>query len=215
MAGAWFAGSPPTLTFLSVIGDYMIRRLYDWVMGLAGHRHAEPALAGVAFVESSFFPIPPHVMLAPMILADRSKAFRFAAITTIASVLGGLAGYAIGYLLFDVVGQPLLRLYGAEEKFANFASQYNEFGAWIVFFFGVTPFPYKVITIASGATQLNLAVFLLASVVSRGLIFFLIAGLLYAFGEPIRAFIERRLGLVTTVVVVVGLGGLLAVRYLL
>lgn len=193
----------------------MIRRLYDWVMRLAAHRHAPWALAGVSFAESSFFPIPPHVMLIPMVLADRNKAWRYAAIATAASVIGGLFGYMIGYFLFEVVGQPLLALYGAEEKFQKFASQYNDYGAWIVFFFGVTPFPYKVITIASGATQLNVGVFLLASVISRSIVFFLIAGLLYAFGPPIRAFIEKRLALVTTVFVIVLFGGLFAVRYLL
>lgn len=193
----------------------MLRRLYDWVMGLAANRHAEPALAGVAFAESSFFPIPPHIMLVPMVLADRSRAVRYAAVATIASVLGGLAGYLIGYLLFDYVGQPLLALYGAQDKFAQFAAQYNDYGAWIVFFFGVTPFPYKVITIASGATQLNVLVFLFASLVARGLIFGVISGLLYAFGPPIRAFIEERLALVTTVFVVLLFGGILALRFLL
>lgn len=193
----------------------MLRRLYNWVMRLASHRHAEPALAGVAFTESSFFPIPPHIMLIPMVLAERSRALRYAAVATVASVLGGLAGYLIGYLLFDFLGQPLLALYGAEEKFAKFAAQYNDYGAWIVFFFGVTPFPYKVITIASGATQLNIFVFLMASLVSRGLIFGVISGLLYAFGPPIRAFIEERLALVTTVFVVLLFGGIFALRYLL
>ena len=193
----------------------MIRRLYDWVMSLAAHRRAGSALFGISFVESSFFPIPPHAMLIPMVLADRSKAWRYAALATIGSVLGGLFGYLIGYALFETVGQWVLNAYGAQEKFQNFSAQYNDYGAWIVFIFGVTPFPYKVITIASGATQLNLAVFLLASIVSRGLIFFVIAGLLYAFGEPIRAFIEKRLGLVTTVFIVLVFGGFIALRYLI
>lgn len=193
----------------------MIRALYDWVMRLAAHRHAQLALFAVAFAESSFFPIPPHAMLIPMVLADRAKAWRFAAIATIASVLGGIAGYLIGYGLFDSIGQPVLELYGAMDKFETFRGRYNDYGAWIVFFAGVTPFPYKVITIASGVTALNFVVFMLASIASRGLVFFVICGLLYFFGQPIREFIEKRLGLVTTVFLVLLFGGFVAIKYLI
>lgn len=192
----------------------MIRKLYDWVMGLASHKGAPQALFWVSFIESSVFPIPPDIMLMPMVLAQRLKAWTYATIATFGSVLGGLAGYLIGLLLFDVLGKPLLDFYGYGEKFAEFASYYNEYGALIVFFFGVTPFPYKVITIASGATQLNVLVFLLASVLSRGLRFFLVSGLLYWFGPPIRDFIEQRLGLVTTVFLVLLIGGFIAISYL-
>ncbi|WP_416896680.1 MAG: YqaA family protein [Minwuia sp.] len=191
----------------------MIRRLYDWTMGLAGHRRATWGLAGVSFAESSFFPIPPDVLLIPMILANRRKAFFYALIATIASVLGGLAGYAIGYFLFDTLGRSLLEIYGALEKFQEFSAQYNEQGAWIVFFFGVTPFPYKVITIASGATALDLATFTAASVAARGLRFFIVAGLLWWLGEPIRNFIEKYLGILTVVFMVCLIGGFVAVRY--
>ncbi len=193
----------------------MLRKLYNWVMHLAAHKRAGTALFGVSFVESSFFPIPPHVMLIPMVLADRSKAWRYAAIATVGSVLGGIGGYLIGYLLYESVGVAVLQAYGAQEKFDAFKEQYNELGAWIVFFFGVTPFPYKVITIASGATALDPVVFTLASIASRGLIFTVIAGLLYAFGQPIRAFIEQRLGLVRTVFIVLLFGGFAAIRFLL
>ena len=192
----------------------MLRRLYDWTMGLAAHKRAPQALFWVAFVESSVFPIPPDVMLMPMVLAQRLKAWAYASIATIGSVLGGVAGYLIGLLMFDVLGKPLLELYGYGQKFEQFASYYNEYGALIVFFFGVTPFPYKVITIASGVTQLNALTFLLASILSRGLRFFLVSGLLYWFGPSIRDFIEHRLGLVTTVFLVLLLGGFVAVRYL-
>ena len=192
----------------------MLRRLYDWTMGLAGGRHAGKALAGVAFVESSFFPIPPDVLLIPMILADRRKAWRYAIIATIASVIGGLLGYVIGAFLFEQVALPILDFYHAIDKFDEFTAWYNEWGAWIVFTAGVTPFPYKVITIASGVTQLNLAVFIIASVAARALRFFLVAGLLYYFGPPIRDFIERRLGLVFTVFVVLLIGGFVALRYI-
>lgn len=192
----------------------MLRRLYDWTMSLAGHKKAPQALFWVAFVESSVFPIPPDVMLMPMVLAKKLRAWAYASIATLGSVLGGIAGYLIGFLLFDALGQPLLDLYGYGEKFHQFAGSYNEYGALIVFFFGVTPFPYKVITIASGVTQLNVLVFLLASVLSRGFRFFLVSGLLYWFGPPIRDFIERRLGLVTTVFLVLLLGGFAALRFL-
>ncbi|MGI9479793.1 MAG: YqaA family protein [Hyphomicrobiaceae bacterium] len=192
----------------------MLRRLYDWVMGLAAHPQASFWLFAIAFMESSFFPIPPHIMLIPMVIADRAKAWRYAAIVTIGSVLGGIAGYLIGYALFDQVGMPVLQFYGMGEKFKQFAANYNEYGAWIVFTAGVTPFPYKVITIASGVTALNFWVFLIASIAARSLVFFVIAGLLYAFGQPIRVFIEKRLGLMFTIFLVLLFGGFIAIKYL-
>lgn len=190
----------------------MLRGLYDWTMRMAAHERAPWALFIVAFVESSFFPIPPHAMLVPMVLANRAKAWSYAAITTVGSVLGGIAGYGIGYFLYETVGRRVLELYGYADKFATFAAQYNDYGAWIVFFAGVTPFPYKVITIASGVTQLNFMVFMLASVVARGLVFSAIAALLYWFGPPIRAFIEQRLGLVATVFTVLLFAGFAAIK---
>ncbi len=192
----------------------MLRRLYDWVMALSAHPRAAWALAAVAFVESSIFPIPPHAMLVPMVLAQRGKAWVYAAITTVSSVLGGILGYAIGFFLFEVAGQPILDFYGKADAFAQFAERYNEWGAWIVFMAGVTPFPYKVITIASGATQLNFIVFMIASMAARGLVFFVISALLYWFGPPIREFIERRLGLVTVLFTVLLFGGFFAIKYL-
>lgn len=184
----------------------MLRALYDWTLRLAAHRRASWALGGVSFIESSVFPIPPDVVLIPMILADRTRAFRLALICTIASVLGGIAGYLLGALLFEQVGQPLLEFYGYADKFANFSSQYNEHGAWIVAFFGLTPFPYKVITIASGVSALSPMVFIVASVISRGARFFLVAALLWKFGEPIREFIERWLGWLTLLFFVLLIG---------
>jgi membrane protein YqaA with SNARE-associated domain len=191
----------------------MLRRLYDWTMELAAHRSAPWALAGVSFIESSVFPIPPDVMLIPMVLAERRKAWFYATLCTVASVLGGAFGYFIGYFLFETVGEPILRLYGYQEAFHDFATRYNDWGAWIVFMAGVTPFPYKVITIASGATQLNFFVFMLASVAARGLRFFVVAGLLYWFGPPIKDFIERRLGLLFTIFVILLLGGFALVKF--
>ena len=193
----------------------MLRRLYDWTMALAAGRHAERALAGVAFAESSFFPLPPDLLLIPMVLSARERAWRYAAIATVSSVVGGFAGYLIGAFLFEQVARPLLDFYGYGAKFDEFARLYNDWGVWIVLFAGVTPFPYKVITIASGVTGLNIVVFMLASVVARGLRFFVVAALLYWVGPPIRTFIEKRLSLVFTAFVVLLLAGFVAARYVL
>ena len=190
----------------------MLRRLYDRTMALAGHRHANWALGAVSFIESSVFPIPPDVILIPMVLAQRHRALWIAGICTVASVLGGLLGYGIGFYLFDAVGQPLLEFYGYGEKFASFQSRYNEWGVWIVLIAGLTPFPYKVITIASGVTGLSLPVFMTASIVARGLRFAIVAGLLWYFGEPIRNFIERYLGLLFTLFMVLLVGGFVLLR---
>jgi membrane protein YqaA with SNARE-associated domain len=192
----------------------MIRSLYDWTIRLAGHRHALWALGAVSFVESSVFPIPPDVLMIPMILAAPRRAFVIAAVATVTSVLGGLFGYWIGAVAFDTLGRPVLEFYGKTENFGAFAESYNAWGAWAVLIAGVTPFPYKVITILSGATGLSLPVFMLASVVARGLRFFLVAALLWRYGAPIRDFIERRLGLMFTLAVLLLLGGFAATRYL-
>ena len=192
----------------------MLQKLYDRTMALAASRRAVPALAGVSFAESSFFPIPPDLLLIPMVLSARARWILYAAVCTVASVLGGLAGYAIGAFLFDSVAQPILAFYGYADKFASFTERFNQYGAWIVFLAGVTPFPYKVITIASGATGLPLPVFMAASVLARGLRFFLVAGLLYLFGPPIRRFIEERLAMLLALVGAGIVIGLIAVRFL-
>lgn len=191
----------------------MLRRLYDWTMDLSGHRHALTALAVVSFVESSVFPIPPDVLLIPMVLAAREKAWLIATVCTVTSVLGGLAGYGIGLFLFEQIGRPLLEFYGYTDRFGDFQAYYNDWGAWAVFIAGTTPFPYKVITILSGVTALSVPVFMIASVLARGIRFFLVAGLLWYFGEPIRAFIERRLGLLFTLFCILLIGGFVALRY--
>ena len=192
----------------------MLRRLYDWTLSLAAHPNALVALAVVAFVESSVFPIPPDVLMIPMILAAPRRAWLIAGVATVSSVLGALAGYAIGYGLFEQVGRPVLEFYGKDAYFEEFRARYNEWGAWAVLVAGITPFPFKVITILSGAAGLSLPVFLVASILARGLRFFLVAWLLKLFGAPIQEFIERRLGLVFTVFCVVLIAGFVAVKYL-
>jgi len=192
----------------------MIRSLYDWTLALAQHPRALWALALVAFVESSVFPIPPDILMIPMIVAAPRRAFLIAAVASVSSVLGGMLGYGIGLYLYDSVGLPVLEFYGKTGQFETFRTTYNDWGAWAVLIAGVTPFPYKVITILSGATGLSLPVFMAASVVARGLRFFVVAALLWQFGAPIRDFIERRLGLMFTLAMALLLGGFAAVRYL-
>ncbi len=192
----------------------MLKRMYDWAIGLAGHRRALPALGAISFIESSVFPIPPDVLLIPMVLAARDKAWRIASVCTVASVLGGFLGYAIGMFLFEQVGRPLLELYGYEGQFAAFRDAYNEWGAWIVAGAGLTPFPFKVITIASGVTRLDLFIFTAAAILSRGLRFYAEAALLWYFGPPIRAFIEKNLGWLTTIFFAGLIGGFVAVKFL-
>jgi len=191
-----------------------MRRLYDWTMSFAAHPHALWALFAVAFIESSVFPIPPDILLIPMVLACRERAWKIAAVCTVGSVLGGMLGYGIGFYLFEQLGQPLLEFYGKADKFTEFQHMYNEWGAWVVAMAGLTPFPYKVITIASGVTALNLATFVVASVLSRGLRFFIEAALLWYFGDPIREFIEKYLGILITGGFVVLFGGFVAVKFL-
>nr|WP_306264067.1 YqaA family protein [Pararhizobium sp. IMCC3301] len=192
-----------------------LRRLYDWTMALAAQKNAAWALSCVSFIESSVFPIPPDVLLVPMVLADRRKAWWYALLCTIASVLGALLGYAIGALLFEAVAQPILGFYGYADKFDEFALRYNDWGLWVVLIAGLTPFPFKVITIASGATGLALPVFIITSIVARGIRFFAVAGLIYVFGPPVRAFVEKRLGLVFTASLAILIGGFVLARYVI
>lgn len=191
----------------------MIRALYDWTLRLAAKPRANYALGAVSFADSSFFPVPPDILLIPMVIANRRRAWRLALICTLTSVLGATAGYVIGAALFEQVARPILALYGYSERFAEFAITYNEYGAWIVLIAGLTPFPFKVVTIASGATSLDFVSFVLLCTLARGTRFYLVAGLLYAFGPPIRDFIERRLGLVFVVLLVLLIGGFAAIRY--
>ena len=192
----------------------MLRRLYDSVLALARSRRAPAWLAVISFAESSVFPIPPDALLIPMCLARPDRAWRFATICTVASVLGGALGYFIGYALFEVLAQPIIRLYHYEAAFERFKDIYAQWGLWVILVKGATPIPYKIVTIASGAASFHFGVFMAASVVTRGVRFFLVAGLLRAYGEPVRDFIERRLTLVTTLGVLGIVGGFALLKLL-
>jgi len=191
----------------------MLQRVYDSTMSLAAHRHALWFLVAVAFIESSIFPIPPDVLLIPMVLAAPRRAFLFAAVATVASVAGGYLGYAIGYFAFEAVGERVLAFYHVMDKYEALKASFAEWGAWIIILKGMTPIPYKLVTIASGALKFDLATFTLASLVSRSLRFFLVAALLWRFGEPIRRFIEERLMLVTSVFAAALVGGFVVLRF--
>ena len=192
----------------------MLRRLYEWTMAKAAHRHAEGWLALFSFIEASFFPIPPHPVLGLMCLAEPKKALRFAAIATMASVAGGLLGYAIGYLVFDLVGTQLLAVLGLTESFDT-AQCYLKGNSWAVFTAfavkGATPIPFKLLTITAGFLHLSLGLFLIASLVSRSISFMIVGVLFRLFGAPIKAFIDKYLGLVTLGFVALVVSGFLAV----
>jgi len=192
----------------------MLKNLYNWTMRLADHPRALWALAFVSFIESSVFPIPPDIMMIPMILAAPHRAWLIALVAMISSVAGGILGYAIGSFAFDQIGQPILESLGKGDAMAEFNTRFNDFGFWAVLGAGITPFPYKVITIMSGWTGMPIATFIATSVLARGLRFFIVAGLLWKFGDPIRNFIEKRLGLMFTLFLIVLFGGFMAVRYM-
>jgi membrane protein YqaA with SNARE-associated domain len=192
----------------------MLRKAYLRTLALAASPRAPLWLAVVAFAESSFFPIPPDVLLVPMAVARPDRAWRFALICTVASVCGGALGYLIGYALFDVLARPVLEFYGYGAKFAAFQAMYAEWGLWVILIKGLTPIPYKIVTIASGAAKFNFWLFMAASAVTRGARFFLVATLLHFWGDAVKDFIERRLTLVTTGVAVGIAGGFLALRFL-
>ena len=193
----------------------MLRPLYDKVIALSASRHALPALAAVSFAESSFFPVPPDVVLVPMALARPERARLYAFVCTIASVLGGLAGYAIGALLYDTLGKWLISIYGYGEGIEAFRAAYAAWGAWIILIKGLTPIPYKIVTIASGFAGYDLLAFTVLSLITRGARFFLTAELLRIYGTPIRGFIEERLTLVASSVLAVVVGGFVIAKYVI
>jgi membrane protein YqaA with SNARE-associated domain len=193
----------------------MLRPLYDKIIALSASRHALPALATISFAESSFFPVPPDVLLVPMALARPDKARLYAFVCTVASVLGGLVGYAIGALLYDTLGKWLISIYGYGEGIEAFRHAYAQWGSWIILIKGLTPIPYKIVTIASGFAGYDLLAFTVLSLITRGARFFLTAELLRAYGEPIRGFIEERLTLVTSMAVAVVVGGFVIAKYVI
>lgn len=192
----------------------MLRNLYDWVVSLAEDPRAIYWLAMISFAESSFFPIPPDALLVPMATVNPQRAFLYAAVCTVASVAGGFLGYAIGYFFFETMGKSVLAFYGLEKSFETFQLQFQEWGLWIILIKGLTPIPYKLVTIAAGAAHFDLVVFALASLVTRGARFFLECWLLKLYGPPIRHFIEHRLELVTTVALILIVGGFLLLKFL-
>jgi membrane protein YqaA with SNARE-associated domain len=191
----------------------MLKRLYHWTLAKAAHEKAPYWLAAVSFIESSFFPIPPDVMLAPMCLARPQKAFHYALICTIASVLGALLGYAIGFFLFETIGRAILDFYGLADQFDSFKTNFNEQGWVIVLLAGFTPLPFKVITIAAGATAMPLYVLIFASIIARSARFFLVGALLWKFGQPMQDWIDKHFALATTVVGVLFVGGFAALKF--
>jgi membrane protein YqaA with SNARE-associated domain len=192
----------------------MLRGLYDWTLAKCRHPQAERWLAGISFAEASFFPIPPDVLLAPMCLADPARAFRYAAITTIASVAGAILGYLIGMFLFEGVGKPILQFYGGMDAFNRFKDAFNEQGWLVVLLAGFTPIPFKVVTITAGATAMPLFILVAGSILARAARFFLVAGLLWQFGPPMQVFIERHFNLLSLLFGVLLVGGFVVVGLL-
>jgi len=192
----------------------MLRRLYDWCIAAAGKPHATGILGAISFAESSFFPIPPDVMLIPMALARPDRAWHYATICTATSVAGGVLGYLIGALLYDSVGGWLIALYGLADKVEVFREGYQEWGAWIILLKGLTPIPYKLVTITSGFAGYNLLLFVVLSIVARGMRFYFIAFLLNRYGAQARVIIEERLGFWVTLGTIVLVTGIVAAIYL-
>jgi membrane protein YqaA with SNARE-associated domain len=191
----------------------MLRRLYDRLMALAASRKAPLWLALVSFAESSFFPVPPDLMLAPMVLAKPERAWLNAAICTAASVVGGMLGYAIGFFAAPLAGKLLTAL-GQAHALAGFQDLYAHVGLWVILLKGLTPIPFKLVTIASGLAHFNFGVFVAACIVTRGARFFLVTALLKAYGPPIQTFVEKRLTLVTTAIALLAIGGVVLLKFI-
>jgi membrane protein YqaA with SNARE-associated domain len=192
----------------------MLHRLYQRVLALAAGPQAPAWLAGIAFAEASFFPIPPDVLLIPMALSRPDRAWRYATICTIGSVVGGAFGYLIGYELFEQLAKPILHVYGYDNAYESFRQTFAKWGLWFILIKGLTPIPYKIVTISAGAAAFNFPLFMAASVVTRGGRFFLVATLLRFFGDHVRVFIERRLGLVTSAIAIGVVAGFVVIKYL-
>ena len=191
-----------------------LKRLYNWTLDKANHKNAKWYLSIISFAESSFFPIPPDLLLIPMALASKTKAIFYAFICTFSSVLGGILGYSIGYYFYNTLGVYIVEFYHLENSFSVFEDYYKEFGILIVLGAGITPFPYKFITIASGVFGLNIFLFIIISIVGRGLRFYLIAILLYFFGEKIKLIIDKYFNILTVVFFILLVGSVFIIRFL-
>lgn len=192
----------------------MLRKLYDFTLSLAEHPRALWFLAIVSFAESSIFPIPPDIIMIPMILAAPKRAWLIASVCLVSSVLGGMLGYAIGAFAYEQIGAPILASLGKADAMAEFSTRFNDLGFWAVLTAGLTPFPYKVITIMSGWTSMPLATFVVTSIIARGLRFFIVAALLRKYGEPIKDFIEKRLPLMFVLFIALLVGGFYVLKFL-
>jgi len=199
---------------LKKIFDYL-RRLKAWVEGYADKPHAEWALFAIAFMESSFFPIPPDVLLIAMAVIVPTKAFRYALICTTGSVLGGIFGYFIGWAFFETIGQPILQFYGAMGHYETVRQLYSEHAFWAIFTAAFTPIPYKVFTIAAGTFEISLATLVAASLLGRAGRFFIVAALFYFFGAPIKKFIDKYFEILTVIFLVLLVGGFVVIRFAL
>jgi len=193
----------------------MLKRLYDWVLHWAETSYGTWALFVLAFAESSFFPIPPDVLLIALAISIPKKSFKYALVCSIGSVLGGVFGYFIGLQFMDLIGLPIINFYGADEKYHYIQQLYNKYDAWAVSVAGFTPIPYKVFTIAAGACKIKFSVFLLASILSRSARFFIVGGLIYAFGPSIKSFIDRYFNILVTVFMTLLILGFVLIRWLL
>ena len=190
----------------------IFRKLYNWTLDKSSRKEAPWFLSIVSFAESSFFPIPPDIILIPMVLAKRAKAFIYASLCTLSSVVGGILGYLIGLLLFNSIGIFLVNFYHLDESLNEFKNYYNTYGAWIVIIAGFTPFPFKVITISSGLFQLNFFIFIICSLISRGARFYLVTGLLYLFGEKIKLLIDKYFNILTILFFILLIGSILIIK---
>ena len=191
-----------------------LRKTYDWILHWSTTKYALPALAILSFAESSFFPIPPDVLLIAMVVAVPMKAFRYAAVCSVASVLGGMFGYLLGWQFMDLVGTPIVEFYHLQAQWDKIGGWYEEYNAWAVGAAGFTPLPYKVFTLAAGAFQINFPVFVLASLVSRSARFFIVAGLIWKFGAPIKVFIEKYFNILSIAFIVLLFAGFVLVKYI-
>ena len=207
-------GSIPSTPTILLYNLKMFRKLYEWMLKKASQKNASWFLSAISFAESSFFPIPPDIILIPMVLARRTKAFLYAFNCTLSSVVGGIFGYLIGLILFNSVGVLLINFYNLDEHVIKFKNYYDAYGAWIVIIAGFTPFPFKVITIASGLFQLNFLIFVLCSLLSRGARFYIVSSLLYFFGNNIKIFIDKYFNFLTILFFILLIGSILLIKFL-